>query len=49
VRGKDYLYPDKEAFCPKKYSKDEDFVSAVEVMVVEILGNFFEERERLNG
>jgi len=40
VRGKDYIYPDKEAFCPKKYTRDEDFVSAIEVKAIEILGKF---------
>ena len=40
MKGKHYLYPDKEAFCPKKYSKDEDFVSVDEVKAVEILGKF---------
>ena len=40
MKGKNYLFPDNEAFRPKKYSKDEDFVSAVEVKAVEILGKF---------
>ena len=44
MRGKYYLYPDKEALCPKKYTKDEDFVSAVEAMAVEILCKFLKER-----
>jgi hypothetical protein len=47
VRGKDYLYPDKEAFRLKKYTKDEDFVSAVEVKVVEILGKFLKKEKDL--
>jgi len=47
VRGKDYLYPDKKAFRPKKYSKDEDFVSAVEVKAVEILGKFLKKKKDL--
>ena len=44
MKGKNYLFPDNEAFCPKKYSKDEDFVSAVEVKAVEILGKFLKEK-----
>ena len=40
VKGWNYLFPDNEAFRPKKYSKDEDFVSVVEVKAVEILGKF---------
>jgi len=49
IRGKDYLYPDKEAFHPKKYSKDEDFVSAVEVKAVEILGKFLKEKDLMDN
>jgi len=47
VRGKDYLYPDKEAFRSKKYSKDDDFVSVVEVKAVEILGKFLKKEKDL--
>jgi len=47
VRGKDYLYPHKEAFLPKKYTKDEDFVSAIEVKAVEILGKFLKKEKDL--
>ena len=47
VRGKDYLYPDKEAFRSKKYSKDDDFVSVVEVKAVEILGKFLKKEKGL--
>ena len=47
VRGKDYIYPDKEAFHLKKYTRDEDFVSAVEVKAVEILGKFLKEKHLL--
>jgi len=46
-RVKDYIYPDKEAFRPKKYTRDEDFVSAVEVKVVEILGKFLKKEKDL--
>ena len=41
------MYPDKEAFRPKKYSKDEDFVSTVEVKAVEILGKFLKKEKGL--
>ncbi|CAD6205818.1 unnamed protein product [Miscanthus lutarioriparius] len=47
MRGKDYLYPDKEAFCLKMYSRDEDFVSAVELKAVEILGKFLKKEKDL--
>jgi hypothetical protein len=47
VREKDYLYPDKEAFRLKKYTKDEDFVSAVEVKAVDILGKFLKKKKDL--
>jgi len=47
VKGKNYLFPDNEAFRPKKYSKDEDFVSAVEVKAVEILGKFLKKEKDL--
>ena len=47
MRGKDYIYPDKEAFCPKKYTRDEDFVSAVEVKAVEILSKFLKKEKDL--
>jgi len=40
VKGKNYLFPDNEAFRPKKYSKDEDFVSVVEVKQLKFLGSF---------
>ena len=47
VRGKDYLYPDKEVACPKKYTNDEDFVSTVEVNAVAILGKFLKKEKDL--
>ena len=47
MKGKNYLFPDNEAFRPKKYSKDEDFVSAVEVKGVEILGKFLKKEKDL--
>ena len=48
VRGEDYIYPDKQAFCPKKYTRDEDFVSAIEVKAVEILGKFLKEKDLMH-
>jgi len=47
VRGKDYFYHDKEAFRLKKYTRDEDFVSATEVKAVEILGKFLKKEKDL--
>ena len=47
VREKDYLYPNNEAFRPKKYTRDEDFVSATEVKAVEILGKFLKKEKDL--
>ena len=41
------MYPNKEPFCPKKYSKDEDFVSVDEVKAVEILGKFLKKEKDL--
>ena len=34
---------------PKKYSKDEDFVSVVELKAVEILGKFLKKEKDLMG
>ena len=48
MRGKDYIYPDKEAFRSKKYTRDKDFVSAVEVKAVEILGKFLKEKDLMD-
>jgi hypothetical protein len=48
VNGKNYLFPENEAFRPKKYSRDKDFVSAVDVKAVQILGNFLK-KERFDG
>jgi hypothetical protein len=47
VKGKNYLFPDNEAFRPKKYFKDEDFVSAVEVKAVKIIGKFLKKEKDL--
>ena len=47
MKGKNYLFLDNEAFHPKKYSKDEDFVSVVEVKAVEILGKFLKKEKDL--
>jgi hypothetical protein len=41
------LFLDNEAFRPKKYSRDVDFVSAVEVKAVEILGKFLKKEKDL--
>jgi hypothetical protein len=46
VKGKKYLFLDNEAFRPK-YSKGEDFVSAVEVKTIEILGKFLKKEKYL--
>ena len=48
VRGKDYIYSNKEAFRQKKYTRDEDCVSAVEVKAVEILGKFLKEKDLMD-
>ena len=45
---KDYVYPNKEAFRPKKYTRDEDFVSAVEVKAIEILGKFLKDKDLMD-
>jgi len=47
VREKDYLYPNNEAFRPKKYTRDEDFVFAIVVKAVEILGKFLKKEKDL--
>ena len=47
MKGKDYVYPDKEVFRPKKYTRDEDFVSAIEVKAIEILGKFLKKEKDL--
>ena len=47
MKGKNYLFPDNEAFRPKKYSKDEDFVSVVGVKAVEILWMFLKKEKDL--
>jgi hypothetical protein len=49
VKGKSYIFPDNESFCPKKYSEDVQFVSVVEAKAVEILGKFLKKRERFDG
>ena len=47
VREKDYLYPNKEAFHPKKYTRDEEFIFAVQVKAVEIPGKFLKKEKDL--
>jgi hypothetical protein len=47
VKGKVYLFPDNEAFHPKKYTRDKDFVSAVEIKAIGILGNFLKKEKDL--
>jgi hypothetical protein len=47
VRGKTYIFPDNEVFCPKKYTEDKEFVSAIETKVVEILGKFLKKEKDL--
>ena len=42
------MYPDKEVARPKKYTNDEDFVSAVEVKAVAILGKFLKEKDLMD-
>ena len=41
------MYPDKEVFHLKKYTRDEDFVSAIEIKAVEILGKFLKREKDL--
>jgi hypothetical protein len=45
VRGKTYIFPDNEVFRPKKYSEDKEFVSAVKIKAVEILGKFLKKEK----
>ena len=47
VKRKTYLFLDNEAFRPKKYSRDEDFVSVIEVKAVEILSKFLKKEKDL--
>ena len=47
MRWKDYFYLDKEAFRTKKYTRDEEFVSIVEIKTVEILGKFLKKEKDL--
>jgi hypothetical protein len=47
VKGETYLFLDYEAFHPKKYSRDVDFVSAVQVKAVEILDKFLKKEKDL--
>jgi hypothetical protein len=49
VKGKTYIFPDNEVFHPKKYTKDKDFVYAVEIKVVEIFGKFLKKEKDLMG
>ena len=41
------MYPDKEVARPKKYSNDEDFISAVELKAIAILGKFLKKEKDL--
>jgi hypothetical protein len=47
VKGKTNLFLDNESFRLKKYSEDENFVSAVEVKAVEIFGKFLKKEKDL--
>jgi hypothetical protein len=47
VRGKTYIFPDNEVFRPKKYTEDKEFISAVEIKAVEILGKFLKKENDL--
>jgi hypothetical protein len=47
VKGKTYIFLDNEVFRPKKYTEDKDFVVAVEIKVVEILGKFLKKEKDL--
>jgi hypothetical protein len=47
VRGKSYIFLDNESFHSKKYSKDAQFVSAVEIKAVEILDKFLKKEKDL--
>jgi hypothetical protein len=47
VKGKTYIFPDNEVFRPKKYTEDKDFVSAIEIKAVEILGKFLKKEKDL--
>jgi len=47
VKRKTYLFLYNEAFHQKKYSRDEDFVSAVEVKAAEILSKFLKKEKDL--
>jgi hypothetical protein len=47
VRGKTYIFSDNKVFRPKKYTKDKEFISAVEIKAVEILGKFLKKEKDL--
>jgi hypothetical protein len=47
VREKTYIFPDNEVFRPKKYTEDKEFVSAVEIKAVKILGKFLKKEKDL--
>jgi hypothetical protein len=47
VRGKTYIFTDNEVFRPKKHTEDKEFVSAVEIKAVEILGKFLKKEKDL--
>jgi hypothetical protein len=47
VRGKDYLFPDKEVLRPVKFDSDKDFVASIEKKAVGILGKFLKKEKDL--
>jgi hypothetical protein len=47
VRGKTYIFLDNEVSRPKKYTKDKEFISTVEIKAVEILGKFLKKEKDL--
>jgi len=48
-KGWSFVHFHKKVVSPKKYSKDEDFVSVVELKAVEILGKFLKKEKDLMG
>jgi hypothetical protein len=47
VRGKTYIFLDNEVFRPKKYTKDKEFISTIEIKAVEILEKFLKKEKDL--
>jgi len=47
LRGKDYLYPDKEVVRPKNFSTNEDFAFSIEVKAIVILGKILKKEKDL--